>query len=38
MEAMDINRALALKAYEGGYKVMVIWMADKMNICGLTNY
>lgn len=30
-EALDINRALALKAYEGGYKVMIIWMADKMN-------
>lgn len=30
-EALDINKALALKAYEGGYKVMIIWMADKMN-------
>ncbi|MDK2771676.1 MAG: DNA polymerase III subunit delta' [Flavobacterium haoranii] len=30
-EASDINKALALKAYEGGYKVMIIWMADKMN-------
>ena len=30
-EAADINKALALKAYEGGYKVMIIWMAEKMN-------
>ncbi len=30
-EAQDINKALALKAYEGGYKVMIIWMADKIN-------
>lgn len=30
-EATDINKNLALKAYEGGYKVMIIWMADKMN-------
>ncbi len=31
-EAQDIVRKLALKSYEGGYKVMLIWMADKMNI------
>ncbi len=30
-EALDINKSLALKAYEGGYKVMIIWAADKMN-------
>ena len=30
-EAQDIVKALALKSYEGGYKVMLIWMADKMN-------
>jgi DNA polymerase-3 subunit delta' len=30
-EAAEINKALSLKAYEGGYKVMIIWMADKMN-------
>ena len=30
-EAQDIVKALSLKAYEGGYKVMLIWMADKMN-------
>lgn len=30
-EASEINKKLALKAYEGGYKVMIIWMADKMN-------
>jgi DNA polymerase-3 subunit delta' len=30
-EAQDIIKSLALKAYEGGYKVMLIWMAEKMN-------
>ncbi len=31
-EAQDVVRKLTLKSYEGGYKVMLIWMADKMNI------
>ena len=31
-EAYEIVKALALKSYEGGYKVMLIWMADKMNV------
>jgi len=31
-EAEDISKKLSLKAYEGGYKVMIIWMADKMNM------
>ena len=30
-EAEEISKKLALKAYEGGFKVMIIWMADKMN-------
>ncbi|MDG3583353.1 MULTISPECIES: ATP-binding protein [Galbibacter] len=30
-EAQDIVKSLSLKAYEGGYKAMIIWMADKMN-------
>lgn len=30
-EAQDIVKVLSLKSYEGGYKVMLIWMADKMN-------
>ena len=30
-EALDILKALSLKSYEGGYKVMLIWMAEKMN-------
>lgn len=30
-EALDIVKSLSLKSYEGGYKVMVIWMAEKMN-------
>jgi DNA polymerase-3 subunit delta' len=30
-EAADINKALSLKSFEGGYKVMIIWMADKLN-------
>ncbi|MBP2833847.1 DNA polymerase III subunit delta' [Aquimarina sp. U1-2] len=31
-EAQEIVKKLSLKSYEGGYKVMLIWMADKMNI------
>lgn len=31
-EAQNILRKLSLKSYEGGYKVMVIWMAERMNI------
>ena len=30
-EAEEIVKALKLKSYEGGYKIMIIWMADKMN-------
>lgn len=30
-EAAEINKTLSLKAFEGGYKIMIIWMADKMN-------
>lgn len=30
-EAQEIVKKLSLKAYEGGYKVMIIWMAEKMN-------
>jgi DNA polymerase-3 subunit delta' len=30
-EAMEVVKKLALKSYEGGYKVMLIWMAEKMN-------
>ena len=30
-EAHDIVRKLSLKSYEGGYKVMIIWMAEQMN-------
>lgn len=30
-EAQDIVKSLSLKAYEGGFKVMLIWMAEKMN-------
>lgn len=30
-EAQDIVKKLALKSYEGGYKIAIIWMADKMN-------
>ena len=30
-EAHDIVRKLSLKSYEGGYKVMIIWMAERMN-------
>jgi len=31
-EAQEIVKSLTLKSYEGGYKVMLIWMAEKMNI------
>lgn len=30
-EAEEISKKLALKSYEGGYKIMIIWMAEKMN-------
>lgn len=31
-EAHDIVKSLSLKSYEGGFKVMIIWMAEKMNL------
>ncbi len=31
-EAESIVKKLQLKSYEGGFKVMIIWMAEKMNI------
>ena len=31
-DAQEILKSLALKSYEGGYKVMILWMADKLNI------
>jgi DNA polymerase III subunit delta' len=30
-DAQEILRSLSLKSYEGGYKIMIIWMADKIN-------
>jgi DNA polymerase-3 subunit delta' len=30
-ESLEIIKKLALKSYEGGYKVMIIWMAEEMN-------
>ena len=30
-EAHDIVKKLSLKSYEGGFKVMIIWMAETMN-------
>ena len=30
-EALAISKALALKSYQGGYKVVIIWMVEKMN-------
>ncbi|MFT5736305.1 MAG: DNA polymerase-3 subunit delta' [Maribacter sp.] len=30
-EAQAVLKKLSLKSYEGGYKVMVIWMAERMN-------
>jgi DNA polymerase III subunit delta' len=31
-ESGDIVRKLSLTTYEGGYKIMIIWMAEKMNV------
>ncbi|WP_343486887.1 DNA polymerase III subunit delta' [Allomuricauda sp. d1] len=31
-EAHDIVKKLSLKSFEGGYKVLILWMAEKMNI------
>lgn len=31
-EAQEIVKSLSLKSYEGNYKVMIIWMAEKLNI------
>jgi DNA polymerase-3 subunit delta' len=31
-DAAEILKLLALKSLEGSYKIMIIWMADKMNI------
>ena len=31
-EAQEIVKTLSLKSFEGGYKVMIIWMAERMNI------
>ncbi len=30
-EASEMMKTLSLKSYEGGYKIMIIWMAEKMN-------
>lgn len=31
-EAKDIMKAMSLKSYEGGYRVLIMWMAEGMNI------
>ena len=31
-DAQDILKLMALKSFEGGYKIMIIWMAEKMNV------
>lgn len=31
-DAKDISQTLALKSYEGGYKIMLIWQAETMNV------
>jgi DNA polymerase-3 subunit delta' len=30
-EALDVVKSLSLKSYEGGHKIMIIWMSEKMN-------
>lgn len=36
-DAKNIARDLALKSYEGGYKIMIIWMAETMNVQAANN-
>lgn len=31
-DAAEALKTLSLKSYEGGYKILIIWQADKMNI------
>lgn len=31
-DASEIIHSLSLKSYEGGFKFMIVWMADKMNV------
>ena len=31
-DAQEVLKLFALKSFEGGYKVMIVWMADKMNV------
>ena len=31
-EAQDMVKKLSLKSYEGGYEILIVWMAEKMNI------
>lgn len=31
-DAQEILKSLSLKSYEGGYKVVIVWMVDKMNV------
>jgi len=31
VESQEIMKKLALKSFEGGYKIMIIWMAEEMN-------
>lgn len=31
-ESLEIIKSLSLKAYEGGYKIMIIWAVEEMNI------
>ena len=31
-DAQEIVKLLSLKSYEGGYKIVIIWMAEKLNI------
>ena len=31
-DAQEILKSLALKSFEGGYKIAIVWMAEKMNV------
>jgi DNA polymerase-3 subunit delta' len=30
-DAQEVLKSLSLKSFEGGYKIVIVWMADKMN-------
>lgn len=37
-EVDDLNRKFALKSFEGGSKILIVWQADKMNISAANKF